>query len=305
LRSRWVRWHKPWKAADGLFVEEIGSDALKPYLLTAKAWSPSSLQQYARCPYRFALHGIFGLRPAERPTAIQRLDPSTRGQIYHEVQYELMKGARRELDDVLCEVAAQWKEKLAPAIPQVWESEVQSLRADLHGWLERRSEDWKPERAEMEFETAIEGGVRLKGRIDLVERHVSGALRVVDHKTGKAPEPRPDTVGGGEFLQPALYAMAAEQVLGEAVDAGLFYYSTVAQNYQVIQVDLRIARRRAVEALKIIDDAMRDGFLPAAPRKDGCKRCEYLAVCGPYEEERVAVKSQAELGRLKELRAWR
>jgi hypothetical protein len=28
-------------------------------------------------------------------------------------------------------------------------------------------------------------------------------------------------------------------------------------------------------------------------------------VCGPYEEERVAVKSQVELGRLKEMRAWR
>ena len=47
---------------------------------------------------------------------------------------------------------------------------------------------------------------------------------------------------------------------------------------------------------------MRDGFLPAAPRKDGCKHCEYLPVCGPYEEERVAEKSQAELKELKELR---
>ena len=40
---------------------------------------------------------------------------------------------------------------------------------------------------------------------------------------------------------------------------------------------------------------MRDGFLPAAPRKDGCKGCDYLPVCGPYEEERVAEKSQPEL----------
>ena len=50
---------------------------------------------------------------------------------------------------------------------------------------------------------------------------------------------------------------------------------------------------------------MRNGFLPAAPRKDGCKRCEYLPVCGPYEEERVGEKSQAELKDLKELRGWK
>ena len=57
--------------------------------------------------------------------------------------------------------------------------------------------------------------------------------------------------------------------------------------------------------LEIIDGAMRDGFLPAAPRKDGCKGCDYLPVCGPYEEERVRVKSQAELKKLKELRGWK
>ena len=67
LRARWTRWHKSWKAADGLMVEEIGSTALDAYRLTARAWSPSVLQQFARCPYRFALRGIFGLRPAERP----------------------------------------------------------------------------------------------------------------------------------------------------------------------------------------------------------------------------------------------
>lgn len=306
LRSRWVRWHRPWKAADGLFVEEIGSDALKPYLLTERAWSASALQQYARCPYRFALHGIFGLRPAERPGAIQRLDPATRGQIYHEVQYELMQGGRRDLDAVLCEVAAKWKERLAPAIPQVWESEMQALRADLHGWLERRSDDWAPIAAEMEFETAIEGGARLKGAIDLVERHGNGTLRVVDHKTGKPPEPRPEMVGGGETLQPALYAMAVESTRGDAVECGRLYYATVAQNYAVIDVPMNEwTRRRALQVLATIDGALRDGFLPAAPRKDGCKRCEYLPVCGPYEEERVAIKSQVELGRLKELRSWR
>lgn len=309
LRARWVRWHKGsrWKAADGLIVEEIGSDALKAYGLTARAWSPSSLQMYARCPYRFALHGVFGLRPAERPTAIQRLDPATRGEIYHEVQYEWTKAdGKRGINEVLQEVASRWKETLAPAIPQVWDSEIQSLGADLRGWVERRTEDWTPVDAEMEFEVAVEGGARLKGRIDLLERHTSGAVRVVDHKTGRPPEPRPDMVGGGEVLQPALYALAAEVKLGEKVECGRLYYATIARNYAVIDVQLNEwTRRRAAQVLGAIDEALRNGFLPAAPRKDGCKGCEFMAVCGPYEEERVAVKSQAELGRLKELRGWK
>jgi len=131
-------------------------------------------------------------------------------------------------------------------------------------------------------------------------------VRVVDHKTGRPPEPRPEMVGGGEALQPALYALAAEQMLAEPIQSGRLYYSTVSQNYTSIDVPLNEwTRRRAAQVLTMIDGAIRDGFLPAAPRRDGCKGCEYLPVCGPYEEERVAAKSQAELGRLKELRGWR
>jgi len=90
------------------------------------------------------------------------------------------------------------------------------------------------------------------------------------------------------------------------VSFGRLYYATIAQNYTTVDVPLNDwTRQRAQQVLRSIDEWMRNGFLPAAPRKDGCKRCEYLPVCGPYEEERVAEKSQAELRVLKELRQWR
>src|SRR6185312_16027230 len=41
LRARWMRWHRTWRAADGLNVEEIGSGLMKPYGLRTRAWSPS------------------------------------------------------------------------------------------------------------------------------------------------------------------------------------------------------------------------------------------------------------------------
>ncbi len=340
LRARWMRWHKPWKAADGLFVEEIGSDALKPYRLTERPWSPSLLQQYARCPYRFALRGIFGLRPAERPAGIQRMDPADRGSLYHTVQFELLRdlaaaglapvtganlaAALERLDAVLQVEAGRAEADLAPAIPQIWRAEVQSLRADLRGWLQQKAlleAAWTPEFHELSFglknpagrdprslkeAVTVGGGYLLQGSIDLVERHASGTVRVVDHKTGRIPDPRPDTVGRGEVLQPMLYALAAEEILGEKVAVGRLYYSTIAQNYSVIDVPLNDwTRRRAQHVLELIDRAIVNGTLPAAPREDGCKNCEYLPVCGPYEEERVREKSQAELKELKELRRWR
>ena len=340
LRARWMRWHKPWKPADGLLVEEIGSDALKPYRLTERAWSPSVLQQYARCPYRFALRGIFGLRPADRPTGIQRMDPADRGNLYHAVQFELLRdltaaglvpvternlaAALERLDAILQAEAEHAEAELAPAIPQIWRAEVQSIRADLRGWLQQKAlfdADWTPEFNELSFglkspagrdprsrkeAVTVGGGYQLQGSIDLVERHASGMVRVVDHKTGRIPEPRPEIVGRGEVLQPTLYALAAEEMLGEPVAIGRLYYSTIAQNYTAIDVPLHDwTRRRAQHVLEVIDEAIVNGILPAAPREDGCKNCEYLPVCGPYEEERVREKSQAELKGLKELRGWK
>jgi CRISPR/Cas system-associated exonuclease Cas4 (RecB family) len=146
----------------------------------------------------------------------------------------------------------------------------------------------------------------LQGSIDLVERRAGGMLRVVDHKTGRIPDPRPETVGKGEVLQPTLYALAAEAMLGEAVAAGRLYYSTIAQNYTPIDVPMHDwTRRRAQHVLEVIDGAIVNGTLPAAPREDGCRNCEYLPICGPYEEERVKEKSQVELQGLKEVRSWK
>ena len=232
--------------------------------------------------------------------------------------------ALERLDGILAAEAARAEAELAPAIPQIWRAEVQSLKADLRGWLQQKALDeaaWTPQFQELSFglhdpqgrdprsrkePVTIAGGYRLQGSIDLVERHAGGSLRVVDHKTGRIPDPRPEVVGGGEVLQPTLYALAAEEMLGEPVALGRLYYATIAQNYTSIDVPLHDwTRRRAQHVLEIIDDAMMKGELPAAPRKDGCKHCEYLPVCGPYEEERVAEKSQPELKALKEMRTWK
>lgn len=340
LRTRWYRWHKPWKPADGLIIEEIGNDDLGRYRPTLRAFSPSTLQQYARCPYRFALRAIHQLRPLDRPGALQRLDPATRGDLYHRIQFELLRrlkadrllpltqdtlaAALESLELVLEEVAHQAQLDLAPAIPAIWNSEIRSLRADLRGWLQHRVEtapDWTPEFFELSFglpghdghdaaSTAapveLPGGYLLAGSIDLVERGPNGLLRIVDHKTGKLPTPRPEILGGGEALQPLLYALAAEALLSQTVTSGRLYYATIAQNYRHVEVLLDAGHRRLIDRFfHTLDTALRTNFLPAAPRKDGCKGCDYLPICGPYEEERVQSKSQPELQELKQLRSIR
>jgi CRISPR/Cas system-associated exonuclease Cas4 (RecB family) len=131
----------------------------------------------------------------------------------------------------------------------------------------------------------IAGGLRLRGSIDLVEKHANGKLRVTDHKTGKARAEKDLVVGGGKSLQPLLYALASEKLLGRPVDSGRLYYCTAAGGYEERVVPLDDDSREVVTSvIATIDQALADGFLPASPEEGACGWCDSRAVCGPLEE---------------------
>jgi CRISPR/Cas system-associated exonuclease Cas4 (RecB family) len=256
------------------------------------------------------------------------MDPLTRGALFHAVQFRLL-GELKEAgllpvnasrltdalaiaDRVLNLVAAEFADELAPAIDRVWRTEIEDLRTDLRGWLQHiavNDDDWIPEHFEFAFglrsqtgrdsastaEVAtLTEGVRLRGSIDLVERHASrGVLRVTDHKTGKPPEKTPAYVGGGRFLQPLLYGLAARQLLGVEVESGRLLYATQRGEYKFAEIPIT-DRSRAFLAklLANIDSSIEQGFLPPAPQKDACGHCDYRPVCGPYEDVRFARKNR-------------
>ncbi|MGC2443374.1 RecB family exonuclease, partial [Candidatus Binatus sp.] len=150
---------------------------------------------------------------------------------------------------------------------------------------------------------AIEGGLSLRGSIDLLERDPAGRIRVTDHKTGKVRAEKNFVIGGGKTLQPVLYALAAESVLKEKIYAGRLYYCTAAGGYEERVVEINDeARAASRKFVAIIKEALTAGFFPAAPDDRECDWCDYKRVCGPYEERRSKIKPAARLKSLKTLR---
>jgi len=143
----------------------------------------------------------------------------------------------------------------------------------------------------------------VRGSIDLVERRADGVLRVTDHKTGKARAAAGVVIGGGQVLQPLLYALVAEELLHAPVESGRLYYCTADGGYQerIVPLDDE-AQYNVATVAEVIGGALKEGFLPAAPVKDACRWCDYRPVCGPYEEERVLRKPAHRLVDLKTLR---
>jgi len=340
LRARGRRWLRRWTPADGLVdPDQLAREALQKHRLAARSFSPTALQHFAACPYRFFLQALMRLQPREEPVAIEALDPLTRGALFHEVQFavltelrdanllpvrpERLDAARDAVDAALANVAKAWAEKLWPAIERVWNDGIDGIRADLREWLRRAAEDeWVPAHFELSFGLADRdrpqadpasvddpvlaiGELELRGSIDLVERHPRGVLRATDHKTGKARAKTSVVVGGGQVLQPILYALACERLLEEPVHSGRLYYCTADGGYEERVVPLDDgSRRTATEVVAIVGRALADGFLPAMPAKDACVWCDYRPVCGPHEETRTARKPRERIKDLERLRSF-
>jgi hypothetical protein len=324
LESRHHRWvTKAWTSADGLVrAKQPVKDLLAPFSLKARAYSASSLQAYARCPYLFFLNAIQKLRPRQTIEPVERLDAMTRGilvhAIYAGIAAELRKNellplseerfdeARRIADETIDAIAATYHDRLAPAIERVWRDQIGAIRADTYHWLRSIIADsaiWTPRYYELSFglrmlddsepgsiadPVSLPEGWVLHGSIDLVEAHrAGGRLRVTDYKTGRDPAPATLVVGQGEALQPLIYARVAEEMLGHPVAETRLFYATTRGGFVSRFVALSpLNRGRLDTVLSEIDDAVLAPRMLPIPREDACTACDFLAVCGPYEERR-------------------
>lgn len=337
VTTRWARARNRWLPQDGLVR---AADAVKPVLasqrLSARPYSVSALQKFTTCPYQFLLSAIYRLEPNEAPEPLQRLDPLTRGALFHEVQAGFSRILREEgalpvtapgvphalevVDRVLKDVARRHEEELAPAIPRVWRDEIASIGRDLRVWVRKLPEaaGWTPEYFEYSFglsdegrdpcsrpdPVVIDGRFILRGSVDVIEvEHGSGELRITDHKTGRNRTTARTIIGGGATLQPVIYGLAVEQALSKRVAGGRLFYCTAAGGFTEHPVPLAEANRRAgLEALEIIDRAIELGQLPPAPADRACTWCDFRPVCGPDKPRHVSHKPADLLADLTALR---
>ncbi|MBE2250309.1 MAG: PD-(D/E)XK nuclease family protein [Myxococcus sp.] len=325
LRARFARWQtSAWTPHDGLVKPgALGREALAAHHPTQRPFSPTSLEQYAACPYRFFLSALVRLQPYEIPTELEELGPLEKGSMAHEVQFKLLSALRDDgvevtdatlpevltrLHATITRVAAEVYDRFKPAIERVWQDGVQTLEADLRQWLRLVKDDpaWRPAHFELGFGlsrkhadeqdpasspdpvTLVEG-LRVRGSIDLVERRSDGTLRATDYKTGRVKAEEDAIIGGGRHLQPVLYALVLEQLFkGAPVWGGRLFYMTQVGGFTERPVLLDAVTRQAFGFVaRTIRGALETGFFPAAPAQGECTWCQFLAVCGPDEERRV------------------
>jgi ATP-dependent helicase/DNAse subunit B len=223
------------------------------FALSGQVLSPTKLETYAACPFKYFLEEILGLKPLPSPEEVRRIQPLERGTLVHEILFRFFETSvkrypgllrsenlgdyRKILEEAASNSFAAAEAQGWTGYPLLWEIDRQSILEDLRAFLEKETqaeEGLIPSLFEVRFGhrgrssrkggldepislTLEEGmGFFLRGRMDRVDFSPGrDALRVIDYKTGKL-QGEEDGFCGGTTLQLPLYLMAACRTWKEA-----------------------------------------------------------------------------------------
>jgi hypothetical protein len=156
--------------------------------------SSSALEELAKCPYRYFLHRMVGLAPAEEPEESPVLSPAEVGVLVHAILREVGKDAakgkgwgdpRRAAADVFDRFARENPVGL-PGLFLLQRREVESAVGEYLAWEAGRPSvpgACHVEAVEKSFDVRGDGDLPpFAGRVDRVDRGPSGEVEIIDYK---------------------------------------------------------------------------------------------------------------------------
>lgn len=261
-------------------VSAIGSWMLLPAAFPTREMvlSANAVENYAICPLKFKLQRDWQI-PGEASAAMQF------GNAVHTVLKNYYDPAAPEQS--AADVIAAFKREFAKGV--IEDAVQRQLYEDLGAkWLQAMI-DSRPRgsldviAAEASFEFKL-GKLRVKGRIDRIDRLEGDRVRVIDYKTG-VPWDQKDA---DDSLQLSIYAMGAAELKYAARELVLF---NVRGNEEVITMrssaQLERARRKIEETAEGIAAHQ---FNPRPGMH--CRWCSFVRLC-PATEQRVLVPLKA------------
>ncbi len=268
------------------------------------ARSLSALERYQDCPFRFFAADV--LRLQEPPQDEDALSPRARGRFVHEVfqhffeEWDTRTGRAAIVPERIEEARRIFAEIAEPLLARQGETDAALERARLFGSaisvgmietvlaLEAASpgevrERWLEYRFDGVFSLgAPDRGVRLTGVVDRLDLHAGNRLRIVDYKTGAAPNPK-------RALQVPIYALCAQEKLSkrdgspwQIDEAAYVAFGGRRSRLAIVKPGadaddaLMTARTRLFEA---VDGIARAEFPPRPHDTAMCRHCPYPSVC--------------------------
>jgi ATP-dependent helicase/nuclease subunit B len=237
---------------DGLLRDPAVVRELTSMFGPERIFSPTALEEYISCPFKFFLHHVLRLEALEEPS--EEIEVTRRGQAYHRAMARLHRklkasGVHGPTDAVTQDATREMGEAVeedvrrapSPAAKELWRLEGRRLVRTVERYVEQwrkflkplmeRGVSPQPDLFEADFGLPSADGtptsgplvvhiddieVRVSGRIDrvdLVELDDGVGFWIIDYKTGGSSHYTGKALAEYSRLQLTLYALAVEEVL--------------------------------------------------------------------------------------------
>lgn len=285
-------------------------------------FSATRLECLARCPYAYFLQHVLRIEPLKEliKDAGRWLDAGQRGSLIHDVfcRFMEMLKARDEkpcmaehfelIKSIALEEVEKWKPAIPPASAFAFERELTDILLTVRIFLEDEERHCRrvdpcffelsfgiggeesgcgiSEEAPVEIKIPGQGKLRLRGRIDRIDQSGAHEYEVWDYKTG-SPWGYKDEgfTNQGRHLQHALYALAAESLLGRKLDkkarvvrAGYFFPGPRGEGRRIGKSQRK--RKDLYPVLEDLFELLEKGVFPPSCDAEPCGICDYETICG-------------------------
>jgi hypothetical protein len=262
-----------------------------------KALSPTRLEDWVTSPFSYFLKHVLKVNILEDAALEVQISPQERGTLVHQILEDYVRSITKDglspSSHRLMELAdAAFAQFANPAwLSHVWERNQAMIRQDLARVLEddneRFADGWSYLAEEASFgpedtdsyppvELALEDGtvVRFRGKVDRIDGHNDGRVRVIDYKTGKVNDKykalgKHPTAEGTRYQLP-VYGLFAQTLRTSASPvAAEYWFISKAGNFEKIgyTVTDEVMEQLRTDAALIIS-ALRNGVFPPRPESD-------------------------------------
>jgi putative RecB family exonuclease len=245
------------------------------------ALSPSRASDFMTCPLLYRFRTVDRLPERPSPEAV-------RGTLVHAVLERLFElpAPRRSVGAAAALVGPAWAD-LSAAEPGL--AAMFASGEELAGWLASARElvaayfaledptRLEPAGREQYVEVTLDSGLRLRGYVDRLDRAATGELRIVDYKTGRAPDP---LFEARALFQMRFYALVLWRTSGLVPAMLQLIYLADGQllRYSPDEAELRATERKVEALAAAIERAFAGRDFRARPGRL-CDWCDHRALC--------------------------
>lgn len=275
-------------------------------LLEEKKLTPSQLQTYINCPYKFFIQYIISPKKL-KVYDLEKIPYDKFGEIIHKILEEIYKNySNYKKNNYLLKefINNKFIEYFTPIFNELNKSsvyfekiKVEQLKENLFKFIRKDLSDLEKNNYEvysLEYEVYIRlNDYEIKGRIDRIDKNLNNnSYNIYDYKISKKRNiDLEKEIKKGKFIQLYLYKKSLENCNYKIDKLGILFLKELGNNIkQIVEsniIENENIKDKVESAINLIDKSF---FSPYTESEDCCC-CSYSYICGKkYRDEKLKEK---------------